>query len=533
MSRTCGEALMRLLEAYGVTTVFGIPGEHSLELYRGIQAGGLRAITPRNEQGASLMADGYARASGKPGVCILAGGSGVTNAVTGIGQANADSIPMLVISSACQGPSPRRPWERRSENLDLCEITRPITALSETVLDPEELPGLIAQAIDIFRTQRPRPVHIAIPPELLEERVSEDWQATPGRGRPDPAAFEISAAADLLAGAASTLIIAGGGAQDAAAEITALAERLNAGVVMTGAGKGVVSDRSPLSLGGGMASPIVQQYLAKLEVLLAIGTELTEFQYFASGLHFDGQLVRIDIDPAHIREPLPASIEVLGDARSACQQLLATLDGREIVTSTQDAVAGLIAVRSRQSLDYSELENRHITLLNALRSLLADDAMLFGDKTQLVYTGTSAMKTFLPRSWFFPASFGTIGCALPGAIGGKVAFADRQTVALVGDGGFMFTVNELATAVEEELCIPIIVWDNHAFASIRDGMLRRGFDAIGVSPHAPDFTQLASAFGCPGTRARSLTDFQQAVRGALAHRGPSLIIVEETDDWLQ
>ena len=97
----------------------------------------------------------------------------------------------------------------------------------------------------------------------------------------------------------------------------------------------------------------------------------------------------------------------------------------------------------------------------------------------------------------------------------------------------MFTVNELATAVEEELCIPIIVWDNHAFASIRDGMLRRGFDAIGVSPHAPDFTQLASAFGCPGTRARSLTDFQQAVRGALAHRGPSLIIVEETDDWLQ
>ena len=334
---------MRLLEAYGVTTVFGIPGEHSLELYRGIQAGGLRAITPRNEQGASLMADGYARASGKPGVCILAGGSGVTNAVTGIGQANADSIPMLVISSACQGPSPRRPWERRSENLDLCEITRPITALSETVLDPEELPGLIAQAIDIFRTQRPRPVHIAIPPELLEERVSEDWQATPGRGRPDPAAFEISAAADLLAGAASTLIIAGGGAQDAAAEITALAERLNAGVVMTGAGKGVVSDRSPLSLGGGMASPIVQQYLAKIEVLLAIGTELTEFQYFASGLHFDGQLVRIDIDPAHIREPLPASIEVLGDARSACQQLLATLDGREIVTSTQDAVAGPLA----------------------------------------------------------------------------------------------------------------------------------------------------------------------------------------------
>ena len=227
---------MQLLEAYGVTTVFGIPGEHSLELYRGIQASGLRAITPRNEQGASLMADGYARASGKPGVCTLTGGPGVTNAVTGIGQANADSIPLLVISSTCPGPSPRRPWERHSEILDLCEITRPITALSETVLDPEELPGLIAQAFDIFRSQRPRPVHIAIPPEVLEERVSEDWQAAPGRCRPAPAPFEIRAAADLLAKSGATLIIAGGGAQDAAAEVTALAERLNAGAVMTIAG---------------------------------------------------------------------------------------------------------------------------------------------------------------------------------------------------------------------------------------------------------------------------------------------------------
>ena len=524
---------MRLLEAYGVTTLFGIPGEHSLELYRGIQACGLRAITPRNEQGASLMADGYARASGNPGVCILAGGSGVTNAVTGIGQANADSIPMLVISSACQGPSPQRPWERRSENLDLCEITRPITALSETVLDPEELPGLIAQAFDIFRSQRPRPVHIAIPPELLEERVSEDWQAAPGRGRPHPAPFEISAAADLLAGAASTLIIAGGGAQDAAAEVTALAERLNAGVVMTGAGKGVLSDHSPLSLSGSLTCPIVQRYLTGIEVVLAIGTELAEARPSAGSLHIDAQLVRIDIDPASFREPFAANIEVLGDAGIACQQLLVALDGREVKTSTQETATGLIAVRSRQMLEYGELQNRHITLLNALREQLADDAMLFGDNTQLARTGTSAMKTFLPRTWFLAAGFGTVGCALPGAIGGKLAFPDRQAVVLVGDGGFMFTVNELATAVEENLCIAIVIWDNHAYATIRDGMLERGIPAFAVNPRAPDFIQLAGAFGCPGTRARSLGEFQQALRAALAHPGPSLIVVDEDDDWLQ
>jgi len=523
---------MQLLEAYGVTTVFGIPGEHSLELYRGIQKSGLRAITPRNEQGASLMADGYARASGNPGVCALMGGPGVTNAVTGIGQAHADSVPMLVISSASNSSSLGRAWELRDESFDQCAITRSLTAISETVLDPEELPGLIGQAFSLFRSQRPRPVHIAIPPEVLEERVNEAWQTVPGRELPSPAPFEIRAAADLLASAGSSVIVAGGGAQLAAAEVTALAERLNAGVVMSSAGKGVVSDRSPLSLGGGIASPAIQQYLARTEVVVAIGTELTEAQRYARGLRIDGQLIRIDIDPARFRDPLPASIEVLGDARIACEQLLVALKGRRIKTRASDTAASLIGVRASQSLDYNELENRHITLLNALRNQLSDDAMLFGDKAQLVYTGNSAMKTYLPRTWFFPAGFGNIGCALPGAIGGKLAFPDRETVALVGDGGLMFTVNELATAVQEKLCIPIVVWNNQAYATIRDGMTNRGIPAIGVHPVAPDFARLAEAFGCPGTRVHSLADFQQAMREALAHAGPSLIVIHEDDAWL-
>src|SRR5210317_1554924 len=175
MSKSCGEALMHLLEAYGVTTVFGIPGEHSLELYRGIEKSNLRAVTPRNEQGASFMADGYARVSGNPGVCTVITGPGVTNAATGIGQAYADSIPMLVISSANDSPSLGKGWGRLHETRDLCAITRPITALSEMVLDPDELPGLIADAFGIFASQRPRPVHIAIPLDVLEERVNEEW----------------------------------------------------------------------------------------------------------------------------------------------------------------------------------------------------------------------------------------------------------------------------------------------------------------------------------------------------------------------
>jgi 5-guanidino-2-oxopentanoate decarboxylase len=533
MSRTCGEALLHLLRDYGVSTVFGIPGEHSLELYRGIASSGMRAVTPRNEQGASLMADGYARASGKPGVCILISGPGVTNAATGIGQAYADSIPMLVISSANDSPSLGQGWGRLHETRDLCAITRPITALSEMVLDPDELPELIAEAFGIFASQRPRPVHIAIPLDVLEERVTEAWSARPGGCLPAPAPFEISAAADLLAASESTVIVAGGGAQGASAEVTALAERLNVGVIMSNAGKGVVSDRSPLSLGGGIISPAVQQYLGSAGVVLAIGTELAEADSFTYDLRIDGQIIRVDIDPARFGDAFPATIEVLGDAADACRQLLEALDGRAIRTVQQDVSKSLIAVRSAQALAYSEIESQHITLLNALRNLLPDDAIVFGDITQPVYTGTAAMQTYLPRTWFYPAGFGTLGCALPGAIGSKLAFPDRETVALVGDGGLMFTVNELATAIEEKLGIPVIVWHNDSYAMIRDGMRKRNIAEIGVHPRAPDFVALARAFGCPGSEVRSLAEFQQAIRDARAHAGPSLIVVRENDTWLR
>jgi 5-guanidino-2-oxopentanoate decarboxylase len=450
MSPTCGEALMQLLEAYGVTTVFGIPGEHTLELYRGIEKSNLRAVTPRNEQGASFMADGYARVTGEPGVCTLITGPGVTNAATGIGQAYADSIPMLVISSANDSPSLGRGWGRLHETTDLCAITRPITAFSEMVLDPVELPGLVARAFEVFRSQRPRPVHIAIPLDVME--------------MPVPALFEINAAAELLIKAKKPLMVVGGGAQMASAGVSALAERLNAGVIASNAGKGVVSDRNPLSLGGGIISPAIQRYLASADVVLAIGTELAEADSFIYDLKIRGK-----IDPARFRDAFPAEVEILGDARVACQQLLTVLDGRSLKSAGRDTARELAELRENQAADYSAVENQHIVLLDALRKLLPDDAIVFGDITQLVYTGTAAMNTYLPRTWFYPAGFGTLGCALPGAIGSKLALPDRTAVALVGDGGFMFTVNELATAVEEKLSIPIVIWHNHSYAMIRDG----------------------------------------------------------------
>jgi 5-guanidino-2-oxopentanoate decarboxylase len=523
---------MHLLEAYGVTTVFGIPGEHTLELYRGIEKSGVRAITPRNEQGASFMADGYARVTGEPGVCTLITGPGVTNAATGIGQAYADSIPMLVISSANDSPSLGKGWGRLHETTDLCAITRPITAFSAMVHSPAEVPELVAQAFTVFRSQRPRPVHIAIPLDVMEMRVDIDWHPYEIAELPVPASTAIERAARVLAQAASCVMIVGGGAQQASAEVTALAERLRVGVIASNAGKGIVADSNPLSLGGAIISPAAHEYLARAEVVLAIGTELAEADSFIYDLPVNGKVIRIDIDPARFSDAFPAHIAILGDARAACARLLGALEGAEIDRSREDVIAELDRVRSAQRAAYTPVERQHIRVLEILRSELPDDAVIMGDIAQLVYTGTAAMPTLLPRTWFYPAGFGTLGCALPGAIGARLALPEKTVVALVGDGGFMFTLNELATAVEEGLSIPIVIWHNHSYQMIRDGMVARGIPEIGVNPRAPDFVKLADAFGCPGTRVDSEDSFSQALGDARNHAGPSLIVVCENDPWL-
>ncbi len=534
VTKTCGEALMHLLEGYGVDTVFGIPGEHTLELYRGIEGSNVRAVTPRNEQGASFMADGYARVTGEPGVCTIITGPGVTNAATGIGQAYADSIPMLVISSANDSPSLGKGWGRLHETTDLCAITRPITEFSVMVHHPSEVPELVAQAFTVFHSGRPRPVHIAIPIDVMEMPVEDEakWKVFNPAQRPNPPQDSICSAVDLLESASNPIMMVGGGAQLASNQVAQLAELLNIGVIASNAGKGVVADSNKLSLGGGVISPAVQAYLAKADVVLAIGTELGEADSFIYDLPVNGKVIRVDIDPARFNDAFPATVAVLGDAAVACQMMLADLKSRKLSTGRSNTIDELDGVRDQQFKEFTAVERQHITLLNLLRDQLPDDAIIMGDIAQLVYTGTAAMKTELPRTWFYPAGFGTLGCAVPNAIGAKIARPDTKVIALVGDGGLMFTVNEIATAVEEQLSIPIVIWHNHSYAMIRDGMVKRGIPEIGVNPKAPDFVKLADAFGCPGVQVSDADSFTKALGDGFAHDGPSLIIVMENDPWL-
>src|SRR5947209_4587273 len=313
---SCGEAVMKLLSAYEVNTVFGMAGTMTLELYRGIARAGIRHVQCRNEQGASFMADGYARATGKPGVCTIIGGPGVTNAATGIAQAYCDSQPVLVLSGASPAPTQGKGWGAIHELNDQAAVTAGFTAFSAMVRYPEELPELIARAFAVFRGSRPRPVHLSLPRDVLPTPVEAEWRIrrAPTLPMPDPAA--IDQAADRLAQARHPLILVGGGAVGTRKPLTEIAERIGAPVLATNAGKGILPDSHPLSLGCSVLQEASKQALADADVVLLVGSEVAAGDHFVAKLEISGDIIRIDIDPTELTSMYAAAVPIQSDARA-------------------------------------------------------------------------------------------------------------------------------------------------------------------------------------------------------------------------
>ena len=320
---------MQLLAAYEVDTVFGMAGTMTVPLYRGIPAAGIRHVQCRNEQGASLMADGYARATGKPGVCTIIAGPGVTNAATGIAQAYCDSQPMLVLSGACATRTQGKGWGPIHELADQAAVTAGFTAFSAMVRHPEEVPELIARAYAVFRGSRPRPVHLSLPRDVLPETVEGGWKTrrAPSLPMPDPAAIEE--AADRLARAKRPLILVGGGAVGTRVALTAIAEHIGAPVLSTNAGKGILPESHPLSLGCSIVQRPGQEALADADVVLVVGSEVGMGDSFLPKLDISGEIIRIDIDPTELTSMYSAAVPIQADARAAMLALSSALARRK------------------------------------------------------------------------------------------------------------------------------------------------------------------------------------------------------------
>ena len=534
MTITCGEATIRLLAKYGIDVVFGIPGVHTLEFCAGLgEDGPIQHIQVRNEQGAGFMAEGYARATGKPAVALVISGPGVTNAATAIGQAWADSLPVILLSAEAASYTIGKGWGVLHEVTEQKAVTGPLTALSATAHKPEDVPELLAQAFSIFSSARPRPVHISVPIDVQAMPTDGDWEPVELPSRPYPDPTVIDQAASLLVKAKRPVIIVGGGAVDASPEIRQLCEQLNAVVIASTAGKGIVADDHPLSLSGSTVRPEVQQFIPTADVVLAIGTEISETDSFVERLDILGKLIRVDLDPRKINDFYPADIGIVADSKASAKALLDALDGVSSQAERVETEQLVSDVREQISENMSDSERQHIKLLAGLRECISDDTIIAGDACQLVYTGAFAMPVRQPRTWFYPAGYCALGCALPNAIGALSALPGQPLVVLAGDGGFMFTVQELMVAAELELSLPIIIWENGGLKQIQDDMRNGGFPRVGVDGINPDFALLAKSMRCHAEGPHSMAEFQDAVRSALSADRPTVITVHENSEWLR
>lgn len=527
--KTCGEVMVELLELYGIGTVFGIPGVHTVEFYRGLNNTRLRHITPRHEQGAGFMADGYARATGKPAACFIITGPGLTNIATPLGQAYADSIPMLVMSSVNYTFELGKGEGRLHELPSQQKLMQGLTAFSHTLRRPHDLPGVLAEAFAVFRSRRPRPVHIEIPLDVIvaeASHISRKALRTPARPRPKSA--KIAEAAKLLRNAQRPLMVLGGGAQDAVASARAVVERLGAIVVTTVNGMGILPPDHPLSIGSTISRPLVLEEMARADVVLAVGTELGETDtWLFEGKHprFDGKVIRIDIEAEQLSRNASPDIAIHSDADLALKSLAVALaDFKADAEAATERAAGLR--RQLQDMLVGP-QLAHQRVMDAVQEALPD-VIVAGDSAQPVYSANLFFKAQQPRTYFNSTTgYGTLGYALPAALGAKLAAPDRPVVALIGDGGLQFTIGELATAVELGLPVVILVWNNKGYYEIKKYMAERGIPQIGVDLYTPDFLTIAQGFGCRAVRAESLGHLQGALREAQNTRGPTLIEIDE------
>ena len=521
---TGGRLLAAALAAHDVEVVWGIPGTHNLELYAGLAEAGIRHVSPRHEQGGAFAADGYSRVTGRVGVCITTSGPAVLNAATGLAQAYSDSVPVLLVAPGMPLRHPGLGNGELHETKDLGAAMAAIVAASHRVTSVAEIPLAVAQAFARMRSGRPRPMHLEVPLDLLVEAGEAEVVTAPAApaAAPDPASLDHAAA--LLQAAARPLVLAGGGTSAAAAELRTVAERLGAPVVCSINGKGTLPDTHPLAMGAGYARPVTAALIADSDCVLAAGTELAPSDAWSGPLELAGKLVRIDVDPLQIVTNARPEVAVVGDAALALAGLA------ERIGAAIEADDGARVARWREAFRAAAREEgaRWAWLLEALGDGLGEAGVLVADSAMVAYYGAvSALPAQRPRSFLYPTGYGTLGYAIPAAIGAQLGRPEARVAALAGDGGVLFSIAELASAAQERLPLPVVVVDNGGYGEIRDEMAARGDAPLGVDFPALDFAALGRALNCRGARADEPAAFRDALERAFAADRPTVIHVIE------
>lgn len=518
---TGGQALVQQLVIEGVTDLFGIPGvqlDWATDALIDV-ADRIRFIVPRHEQAASYMADGYARSTGREGVCMVVPGPGVLNALSGLATAYACNSRVLCIAgqipSATIGQGFGMLHEVNAQSATLASVTK----WAALATSPADIPRLIHEAFVQMRTGHPRPVAVEIPPDVLQARAEVTLcdAAAPPRPRA-PTASDIATAAQWLRDARHPVICAGGGvlAASGSAALDRLAKKLNSPVVMTDNGRGALPQRHPLALlnlGGRCVLP-------HADVVLVAGSRAMDAlgrpTYAANGTRY----IYLNIDSAHTAAPRPDGLRLHGDAAAGLDALADALAGFASDTPGPD----LDAVRAWCEEQIAHVEPQR-GYLAAIRDVLPDDGILVSELTQVGYAANFAYPVQAARTFVSPGYQGTLGYGFPTSLGVALGNPQRRVVSISGDGGFGWGLQELATAAKYRPDIAIVVFADGAFGNVRrmqTNMFQRETD---TTLHNPDFVQLAAAFGVAGERVDSPEGLAAALQRTFAAGGPGLIEV--------
>ena len=519
---TGGQALVTALQGEGVDTIFGLPGvqlDGAFDALFDVQDR-IRVVHPRHEQATAYMADGYARTTGKMGVCLVVPGPGLLNAMAGLSTAYACNSPVLCVTGQIQSDLIEFGRGLLHEIPNQLGMVRSVTKHAARATTPEAIPALVREAIGHLRTGRTRPVEIEIPPDTLfaEAEVAPLAPAAPRqRSAGDPELIER--AAKLLGASERPLIFAGGGVLGAEAwdELTALAETLQAPVVMSANGKGALSDRHHLAQStiGGMA------LLPEADVVLAVGTRFVDPATAKWKLAPGRTVIQLDVDPTEIGRNYPVAVGIEADAKAG----LAALTGR---------VAAYNRSRSSREAELAALKRDVAERVNAvqpqagfalaIRAELPDEGILVSEMTQIGYWSNVGYPVYRPRTFITPGYQGTLGYGFPTALGAKVGNPDLPVVSVNGDGGFGFALAELSTMARHNIAATVLVFNDSAYGNVRriqqEQMRGR---LIASDLQNPDFLKLAESFGIAGRRTETPDGLRAALRESFAANEPTLI----------
>jgi acetolactate synthase-1/2/3 large subunit len=525
-STSGGEAIVNGLVAHGVDTVFGLPGAQTYGLFDAFHQAQLKVIGARHEQACGYMAFGYARSSGRPGVFSVVPGPGVLNASAALLTAFGCNEPVLCLTGQVPTQFLGKGRGHLHEMPDQIATLRTFVKWADRIEYPDVAPSMVSRAFQEMLSGRRGPVSLEMPWDVFTQRAqvgaAKVFDTLPA---PQPDPDRIKAAADLIKNSKRPMIFVGSGAIHAREEILELAEMIDAPVVAFRSGRGIVSNAHEL----GLTMAAAYRLWPNTDLMIGIGTRLelptmSRWPYRPDGL----KCIRIDIDPVEMRRYVPDTA-VIADARAGTADLAAAVKKAGYSKSSGRRAE----IREATAAAQQEIQKiqPQMAYLNVLREVLPANAIVTDELSQVGFASWYGFPIYEPRTFITSGYQGTLGSGFPTALGAKVANPDRPVVAITGDGGFMFGVQELSTAVQFKIGVVTLVFNNNAYGNVRRDQRER-FDGRVVASDLvnPDFVKLAESFGVGAARVTSPDHFRPALEKALADGGPYVISVEVPTD---